>query len=121
MKFPGSKIAVMRSWPRPRSASGLVLGLALVLLAVVRDVRASENGSALPLSELFEQRIKAVVAVEFFVETETERRPSTVVGLVYSVLGRVPRPGDELTIDGHRVVVERVDRRRVTQVSFEKR
>jgi CBS domain containing-hemolysin-like protein len=46
---------------------------------------------------------------------------STVGGLVYSVLGRVPRPGDELTIDGHRVVVERVDRRRVTQVSFEKR
>jgi CBS domain containing-hemolysin-like protein len=46
---------------------------------------------------------------------------STVGGLVYSVLGRVPRAGDELTIDGHRVVVERVDQRRVTQVSFEKR
>ena len=46
---------------------------------------------------------------------------STVGGLVYSVLGRVPRPGDELTIDGHRVVVEGVDQRRVTQVSFEKR
>ena len=42
-------------------------------------------------------------------------------GLVYSVLGRVPRPGDELTLDGFRVVVERVDQRRVTQVSFEKR
>ncbi len=46
---------------------------------------------------------------------------STVGGLVYSVLGRVPRAGDELTIDDHRVVVERVDQRRVTQVSFEKR
>lgn len=46
---------------------------------------------------------------------------STVGGLVYSVLGRVPRAGDELTIDGHRVVVERVDQRRVTQVSVEKR
>jgi len=46
---------------------------------------------------------------------------STVGGLVYSVLGRVPHAGDELTIDGHRVVVERVDQRRVTQVSFEKR
>jgi CBS domain containing-hemolysin-like protein len=33
----------------------------------------------------------------------------------------VPRPGDELTLDGFRVVVERVDQRRVTQVSFEKR
>ncbi len=46
---------------------------------------------------------------------------STVGGLVYSVLGRVPRPGDELTLDGFRVVVERVEQRRVTQVSFEKR
>ena len=41
---------------------------------------------------------------------------STVGGLVYSVLGRVPRAGDELTLDGYRVVVERVDRRRVVRV-----
>lgn len=46
---------------------------------------------------------------------------STVGGLVYSILGRVPKPGDELTLDGYRVIVERVDQRRVTQVSFEKR
>jgi putative hemolysin len=46
---------------------------------------------------------------------------STVGGLVYSVLGRVPRPGDELTLDGFRVIVERVEQRRVAQVSFEKR
>ena len=45
---------------------------------------------------------------------------STVGGLVYSALGRVPRTGEELTLDGYKVVVERVDRRRVTQVSFEK-
>jgi CBS domain containing-hemolysin-like protein len=52
--------------------------------------------------------------------TFTHPEVSTVGGLVYSVLGRVPRPGDELTLDGYRVVVEGVDRRRVTQVSFEK-
>ena len=45
---------------------------------------------------------------------------STVGGLIYSALGRVPRPGEELTLDGYRVVVERVDRRRVTRVYFEK-
>jgi putative hemolysin len=50
----------------------------------------------------------------------THPEVSTVGGLVYSVLGRVPRPGDELTLDGYRVVVERVERRRVTQVSFHK-
>jgi len=51
----------------------------------------------------------------------THPEVSTVGGLIYSALSRVPRPGDELTLDGYRVVVERVDRRRVTQVSFEKR
>jgi putative hemolysin len=45
---------------------------------------------------------------------------STVGGLVYQALGRVPRPGEELLLDGFRVVVERVDRRRVTRVYFEK-
>jgi magnesium and cobalt exporter, CNNM family len=45
---------------------------------------------------------------------------STVGGLVYSVLGRVPRPGEELTLDGFRVVVEQVERRRVTRVYFER-
>ena len=46
---------------------------------------------------------------------------STVGGLIYSLLGRVPRPGEELLLDGFRVVVERVARRRVTRVYFEKR
>jgi CBS domain containing-hemolysin-like protein len=45
---------------------------------------------------------------------------STVGGLIYSALGRVPRTGEELTLDGFRVVVERVDRRRVTRVCFQK-
>ena len=43
-----------------------------------------------------------------------------VGGLIYSVLGRVPRSGEELHLDGFRVVVERVDRRRVTRVYFER-
>jgi CBS domain containing-hemolysin-like protein len=45
---------------------------------------------------------------------------STVGGLIYTVLGRVPRPGEELTLDGFRVVVERVERRRVARVYFER-
>ncbi len=45
---------------------------------------------------------------------------STVGGLIYTVLGRVPRSGEELTVDGFRVVVERVERRRVTRVYFER-
>jgi CBS domain containing-hemolysin-like protein len=50
----------------------------------------------------------------------THPEVSTVSGLIYSTLGRVPRAGDELTLDGYRVVVERVDRRRVTSVLFQR-
>src|SRR2546427_3245920 len=45
---------------------------------------------------------------------------STVGGRVCSVLGPVPRAGDELTLDGYQVVVERVDRRRVTSVLLQR-
>ncbi len=45
---------------------------------------------------------------------------STVGGLIYSELGRVPRPGEELAIAGFRVVVEQVERRSVRRVFFER-
>jgi CBS domain containing-hemolysin-like protein len=45
---------------------------------------------------------------------------TTVGGLVYSELGRVPRPGEELQIDEFRVVVEQVVQRRVRRVYFER-
>jgi CBS domain containing-hemolysin-like protein len=40
----------------------------------------------------------------------------TVGGLVFGKLGRVPVPGDAVDADGVRLVVERVDGRRVTRV-----
>lgn len=45
---------------------------------------------------------------------------STVGGLIYSELGRVPRPGEQLTFGGFRVVVEDVVRRRIRRVYFER-
>lgn len=45
---------------------------------------------------------------------------STVGGLIYSELGRVPRPGEELTVAGFRVVVEQVVRRAPRRVFFER-
>jgi putative hemolysin len=45
---------------------------------------------------------------------------STVGGLMYELLGRVPRAGEELNLGGFRVVVERVRRRRVERVYFER-
>lgn len=46
---------------------------------------------------------------------------STVGGLVYELLGRVPRNGERLTIGPFHVVVERVVRRRIQRVYFERR
>ena len=43
---------------------------------------------------------------------------ATVGGLVLAELGRVPRPGETTDIDGWRVVVELVVRRRIRRVAF---
>ncbi|MGH7754143.1 MAG: hemolysin family protein, partial [Gemmatimonadales bacterium] len=45
---------------------------------------------------------------------------TTVGGLVYSELGRVPRAGDQLTLEDFRIVVDRVEGRRVTRVVVER-
>jgi putative hemolysin len=45
---------------------------------------------------------------------------TTVGGLVYARLGRVPRSGESFVLDGFRVVVERVVRRRIVRVYFER-
>jgi CBS domain containing-hemolysin-like protein len=53
-------------------------------------------------------------------EFESEDRATTVGGWVYEKLGRVPRPGEEFIADGFRVVVERIRRRAVDRVYFER-
>ncbi|HVB30137.1 MAG TPA: hemolysin family protein [Gemmatimonadaceae bacterium] len=45
---------------------------------------------------------------------------TTVGGLVYDAFGHVPHPGDSTTIGDFRVIVERVRRRRVERVYFER-
>jgi len=45
---------------------------------------------------------------------------ATVGGLVYDAFGRVPRAGEATTVSGFRVVVERVRRRRIERVYFER-
>ena len=45
---------------------------------------------------------------------------STVGGLVYETFGRVPRPGEAAKVGSYRMVVERVRRRRIERVYFER-
>ena len=53
------------------------------------------------------------------VEIQSEE-VGTVGGLIMERLGRVPRAGEQLIIDGFRVVVEQVRRRQVLRVYFER-
>ena len=45
---------------------------------------------------------------------------STVGGLLYELLGRVPRAGETLTRDGFKIVIEKMIGRRVSRVYFER-
>jgi magnesium and cobalt exporter, CNNM family len=45
---------------------------------------------------------------------------TTVGGLVYELLGRVPEAGEAFTSEGFRIVIERVVKRRVERVYFER-
>ncbi len=45
---------------------------------------------------------------------------TTVGGLVYEIFGHVPRPGEAVKIGSYKMVVERVRRRRIERVYFER-
>jgi CBS domain containing-hemolysin-like protein len=45
---------------------------------------------------------------------------STAGGLVYAALGRVPASGEQVEIAGHRVTVEKVEKRRIRLLRFER-
>jgi len=45
---------------------------------------------------------------------------NTVGGLVYTLAGRVPRPGESFALGPYKLVVERVRRRRIERVYFER-
>jgi putative hemolysin len=45
---------------------------------------------------------------------------TTVGGLVYDLFGRVPASGDEMPVEGYRLVVEQVRKRRVERVYLER-
>jgi serine protease Do len=49
--------------------------------------------AAAPLNGLFNERLQSIVAVEFFVQAETERQPVTVLGTVVDEAGTVILPG----------------------------
>ncbi|MGH8018008.1 MAG: PDZ domain-containing protein [Opitutaceae bacterium] len=65
-----------------RFRSPVLLAAGLFVFQSAPDLFSAGEAAVPTLQELFLERTNVVVAVEFFVETETDRRPSTVVGMV---------------------------------------
>ena len=70
------------------------------------EARVDGRASIDELSELFDSNI----------EFEDEDEYDTVGGLIYHRIGGVPRPGDQVSLDGLTLTVEKTDGRRVSKV-----
>lgn len=106
--------------------SGLVT-LEDILEEVVGDIRGEYDVDEEPEVEregadrVWVAGTVAVDELEELLGTSVNREDvATVGGLVYSELGRVPRPGEEFRLGEFRVVVEKVVRRRIHRVYFER-
>ncbi|HET7537287.1 MAG TPA: PDZ domain-containing protein [Candidatus Didemnitutus sp.] len=64
---------------------------------LVASLFAALRVAAADLPTLLDERLKSVVAIEFVVQTETERRPSTVLGTVVDNHGTVVLPGSAIS------------------------
>jgi magnesium and cobalt exporter, CNNM family len=65
-------------------------------------------------------RVAGSMTIDDFNETVGTSLPQdgarTMAGLVFNGLGRLPRPGDAVSVDGVTLTVERVDGNRITQI-----
>jgi serine protease Do len=63
------------------------ISIFFLIFVIVGSFVVHADGSA--VKKLFDERINSVVAVEFFVETEVDRRPTTVIGMVINEEGMI--------------------------------
>jgi CBS domain containing-hemolysin-like protein len=97
-----------------------------ILEEIVGEIRDEHDREELPIESEEDRRFWVAGRVPLDDLSEALRHEfdhedvSTVGGLIFSVLGRIPRAGEELRLNGFRVVVERVVRRRIERVYFER-
>ena len=76
---------------------------------------------AIPLALLSGCKVKDPPPIREVWTDDFEREDiSTVGGLVYEAFGRAPRQGESVNCAGYRLTVDRVERRRVQRVLFER-
>jgi putative hemolysin len=97
-----------------------------VLEEIVGDIRDEHDVEESPIEHLDDRRIKVSARLTLtelteLLHTEFEREDiSTVGGLVYEHFGRAPKKGESFQLGGYRVTVDRVERRRLQRVMFER-
>ncbi|MGQ0639970.1 MAG: hemolysin family protein [Gemmatimonadaceae bacterium] len=97
-----------------------------VLEEIVGEIRDEYDEEEAPVEQEDERRfwVSARLTLDELSEITgtdfTREGVSTVGGLVYDILGRVPKAGERLLLRGYQLVVERVVRRRVQRVYLEK-
>lgn len=97
-----------------------------VLEEIVGDIRDEYDVEEAPIEHVDDRRIRVsarltLTELSELLHTDFERDDvATVGGLVYEQFGRAPKKGESFLFGGYRVTVDRVERRRVQRVSFER-
>ena len=97
-----------------------------VLEEIVGDIRDEHDVEEASIDHLDERRIGVsarltLTELSELLHADFEREDvSTVGGLVYEQFGRAPKKGESFLFSGYRVTVDRIERRRVQRVIFER-
>jgi putative hemolysin len=97
-----------------------------VLEEIVGDIRDEHDVEEAPVEYVDERRVRVstrltLTELSELLHTDFQREDiSTVGGLVYEHFGRAPKEGESFQLGGFRVTVDRVERRRVQRVTFER-
>jgi CBS domain containing-hemolysin-like protein len=97
-----------------------------ILEEIVGDIRDEYDVEEPPIEQVDEKRVRVsgrltLTELSELLHHDFERDDiSTVGGLVYDQIGRAPKQGECFNLNGYRVTVDRVERRRVQRVTFER-
>ena len=97
-----------------------------VLEEIVGDIRDEHDVEESQSEHVDERRIRVsarltLTELSELLHNDFEREDiSTVGGLVYEHFGRAPKQGESFQMGGYRVTVDRVERRRLQRVMFER-
>lgn len=97
-----------------------------VLEEIVGDIHDEHDVEEAPVEQVDERRVRlsarlTLTELSELLHADFEREGiSTVGGLVYEHFGRAPKQGESFQLGGFRVTVDRVERRRVQRVIFER-